>query len=167
MCTAVAAVMELRMYSQRCYVRVLRTVSTAAHGWALFDFLAKVRGNDSATSVNFRGCCHGLTWESAGFHDKGPRSWPFHGKCLGCDHGTYGGSVRGTLHLPTMATNGRPRQLSRQYNFHGNAAITTKARGNHHGSPRQLPRRLPWTSNRSNFHGYPWPSAAIATATLR
>ena len=30
-CTAVAAVMELRMYCQRCYVRyVLRTVSTAA-----------------------------------------------------------------------------------------------------------------------------------------
>ena len=36
-----------------------------------------------------------------------------------------------------------------------------------HGNPRQLPRQFLRTSIHSNFHGYPRPSAAIATETLR
>ena len=57
---------------------------------------------------------------------------------------------------------------------HGNPPI----RGNYHGSPRQLPRQFPRTSNHSNFHGHsrqlsrqssdarqlPRKSAAIPTA---
>ena len=35
-----------------------------------------------------------------------------------------------------------------------------------HGSS-PLPRQFPRTSNRSNFHGHPWPSGAIAMAILR
>ena len=67
------------------------------HGCTLFDFLVEVRGNDRGTSVDFRGCCHGLPWKSAGFHGKCHGSWRFHGQCHGCGHSTCRDSVRGKL----------------------------------------------------------------------
>ena len=42
-----------------------------------------------------------------------------------------------------------------------------RQRSNHRGNPRQLSCQFPRTSNRSNFHGHPRPSTAIATAILR
>ena len=107
----------------------------------LFEFLAEVRGNDCGTSVDFRGCFHGLLWKFAGFHGTCHSSWHFHGKGHGCGHGMCRGSTRGKL----------------RRNNHGNpstaiaTAVLRNCRGNFHGHPRS----------------FPWPSAAIATATRR
>ena len=75
--------------------------------------------------------------------------------------------------VSTMATDGSPRKFCAETAVtistairgycHGNAAITTKSRV----ILRQLPRQFPRTSNRRNFHGHPWPSAAIDAAILR
>ena len=60
----------------------------------------------------------------------------------------------------TMETYGSPWQFPRL-----STAIRPlpRQRGNHHGFPRQLLGQFPRTSNRSNFHRHPRPSAAIAT----
>ena len=95
----------------------------------------------------------------------------------GCGHGTFRGSVRGK---GRRTNHGNPRKsaanatkffaqtavaFSTAIPGHclGNAAITTEVRG----SRRQLPRHFPRASIRSNFHGHPWPSAAITTIILR
>ena len=74
----------------------------------------------------------------------------------------------------TRATHGSSQQLPRQrklpFQFpRPSAAIATVTRQSprNRGRTRQLPRQFPRTSNRSNFHGHPWPYAAIATVILR
>ena len=139
-----------------------------SHGCTLFDFLVEVRGNDPGTSLDFRGCCHGLPWKLAGFHGKSHGSWRFHGKCHGCCNGTGHGSVRcklrGTSHanerkaaaLTTAITADIKPQLYPRSSAaicchcHGNPAI----HGSHHGNPRQLPRQFPRASNYKTFHGH-------------
>ena len=141
----------------------------------------EVRANDRGTSVDFRGCCHGLPWKSASFHGKGHGSWCFHGNCHGCGHGTCRGSARGKLcgtnhgnpwksaaTATVISADVKPQQFSRpsaaiRGHCHGNPPI----RRNYHGNPRQLPRQFPRTSNNSNFRGHPRPFAAIATEVLR
>ena len=66
-CTAVAAVMEIRMYSQRCYVRyVLRTVSTAALLQQLRELRIRMqyyysRTYDMYSSSSSSSSCNGAT----------------------------------------------------------------------------------------------------------
>ena len=76
------------------------------------------------------------------------------------------GSSRGKLH---RTNNGNPRKSAETAVTISTAirGYLPRQRGNHHGSPRQLPRQFPRTSNRSNFHGHPRPSASIASAILR
>ena len=124
-------------------------------GCTLFDILGEVLGNDRGTSVDFRGCCHGLPWKSAGFHGKGHGSWRFHGKCHVCGHGTCRGSVRGKL----RGTNhGNPRK---------SAAIATAISAD--VKPQQFPRPsaaiLRYTAIATEVHGnchrIPRPSEAF------
>ena len=59
--------------------------------------------------------------------------------------------IRGNCH-------GNPRPLSGQISADVNPQHFVRpsaAIDNYHGSPRQLPRQFPWTSNHSNFHGHP------------
>ena len=72
----------------------------------IFLLSAEARGNERGNSVDFRGCCHGLQWKSAGFHGKCHGLRHFHGKCHGCGHGTCRGSVRGKLR---RTNHGNPR----------------------------------------------------------
>ena len=143
--------------------------------------LVEVRGNDRGISVEFRGCCHELPWKSPGFHGKGHGSWHFHGKYHGCGHGTCRGSVRGKLRgtkhgnprksaaiATAVSADVKPPQFPRpSAAIRGHCHSNPPIRGNYHGSPRQLPRQFPQTSNHRNFHGHPRPSAAIATGTFR
>ena len=129
------------------------------HGCTLLDFLVEVRGNGRGTSVDFRGCCYWLPWESAGSHGEGHGSWPFHGKCHGCGHGTCRDAVRGILR---GINHGNPRK---------SAVIATAISAD--VKPQQFPRlsaailRYPATATdvhgdcRSNSHGIPQPSTAI------
>ena len=148
----------------------------------------EVRGKARGTSVDLRGCYHGLPWNTAGFHGKGHGSWRFHGQCHGCGpgtcHGYVRGKLRGTKHVnprtsPAITTVisadvkpqqcPRPSAATRGY-CHGNLLT----RVNYRGRPRQLPRQFPLTSNYSNFNGHqryssdtmqlPQKSTTIATA---
>ena len=112
-----------------------------------------VRGNDRGTSVDFRGCCHGLPWKPAGFHGKGHGSWRVHGKYYGCGHDTCRGSVRGKLR---RTNHGNPRK---------SAAIATVISAD--VKPQQFPLpsaaiRGQWQS--SDTRQLPRKAAAIATA---
>ena len=64
-----------------------------------------------------------------------------------------------------------PRQMPRLWTRHVPRFRPWQIRGTNHGNPRKsathLPQPFPRTSNHSNFHGHPRPSAAIATAILR
>ena len=105
-----------------------------------------VRGNDRGSSLDFCGCCHGLPWKSAGFHDKYHGSWHFFGKYQGCGHGACRGSVRGKLlctnhchpqKSAAISTATRARRKSAEFrcNCHGrcrgrlSADISTAVRG--------------------------------------
>ena len=66
---------------------------------ALCEFLAEVSGNDRGTSVNLRGCYHGLPLKSPFLDGKFQGSWHFYGKSHGCGRGTCRGSIGGKLGL--------------------------------------------------------------------
>ena len=152
---------------------------TAALPWSYVGPAKGYRGNPRVSTARVKA-----------FHC----TWRFHGKCHGCGHGTCRGSVRGNLrgtrhgnprkyhddchgishgHLH-INCRGNPRQSTANATaFHGNChgnpstASAIAIRGNCHGTPRLLPRHIPRTSNHSNFHGIPRPSAANATAILQ
>ena len=160
--------------------------STAAvvcsiNGCTLFDFLAEARGIDRGTSVDYRGCCHGLPWKSAGSRQlprvmalprQMPRLWPRHVATVL--------SVADSI-VSTMATHGNPRKLQWQFP-RPSAAIVTATRQSPWKSmaiatavsadvqSKQFPRpsvRVHCNGNRpirGDFHGSLWESAAIATA---
>ena len=156
-------------------------VCTPLCGCTLFYFFVEIRGNDRGTSVDFRGCCHGLPWKSAGFHGKGHGSWRFHGQCHGCGHGTCRGFVRGKLRgtnhdnpwksaaiATAISADVKPQQCPRP-----SAAI----RGHCHGNPfprqssdtRQLPRKSEAIATAISAdvkpQQFPLPSAAILRCT--
>ena len=145
-----------------------------------------VRSNYRDTSVDFRGCYHGLPWKSAGFHGKG------NGSRACTANSTLVATARAAvLSVANSAgiNHGNPRKYAAiakaiSADIKPQPFISTAIRGhchgnppihsNYHGRPRELPRQLPRTSNHSNFHGHPRQSSdtrqlprkftAIATA---
>ena len=109
------------------------------HGRTLFDFLVEVRGNDRGTSMDFRGCCHGLRWKFAGSTARATS----HGDSTA--NVTVAATARAAVLSVAIATaisaDAKPQQFPRPSATIATAilrhmAIATEIRGNCHGNFR-------------------------------